>query len=155
MLGPNPVAGEGIDDKVLSPMDSVFEEELFNRLEMAEKAVISLYRDGKSSPWDLTEDGWSHATVSRISSYLIQHEASGLVQANVQCLYSFYSISLQRFYWTLRLAAVEASWSLFCGFSTPSPLSVIPRGTTLIYHSEFSCSVLLHENTQLLTIYTE
>ncbi|KAK4032449.1 hypothetical protein C8A01DRAFT_20473 [Parachaetomium inaequale] len=38
-------------------------EEFLDSLEMTEKAVISLYRDGTSSPWDLTEDGWSHAAL--------------------------------------------------------------------------------------------
>ncbi len=37
---------------------------------MAEHAILSLYRDGKSSPWDLTEEGDHHETVRRISLIL-------------------------------------------------------------------------------------
>lgn len=38
-------------------------EEVSNRLEMAESVVLSLYREKKTSPWDLTEDGEGHETV--------------------------------------------------------------------------------------------
>lgn len=41
-------------------------EEFLCRLKIIENTVLSLYRDGKSSPWDLTEIGDSHETVSRI-----------------------------------------------------------------------------------------
>jgi hypothetical protein len=42
------------------------QREVLERLEMTESAIIFLYREGRSSPWDLTEDGWSHATVRQI-----------------------------------------------------------------------------------------
>ncbi len=42
-------------------------EKAFCRLKEFEKNVLSLYQEGKSSPWDLTEDGDSHETVRRIS----------------------------------------------------------------------------------------
>ena len=46
--------------------DELSPEEVLCRLKTAEIDVLSLYRDGKSSPWDLTEYGDSHETVSRI-----------------------------------------------------------------------------------------
>jgi len=48
----------------LPPLDCLSQKELVSRLEMIETAVISLYRDRMSAPWDLTEDGSGHETVT-------------------------------------------------------------------------------------------
>ncbi len=63
--------------KSLRNIHKVSPEEAFCRLKQVENAVLSLYREKKSSPWDLTEDGDSHETVSRptpqpgsVSTYL-------------------------------------------------------------------------------------
>jgi hypothetical protein len=48
------------------------EQDVIRTLETAERAVLSLYRDGKSQPWDLTETGESHETASRIPLHLDQ-----------------------------------------------------------------------------------
>ncbi len=39
------------------------EDQCFEALKKVEHAVLSLYRDGKSSPWDVTEMGETHGAV--------------------------------------------------------------------------------------------
>jgi len=44
------------------------EEAYFEELKNVERAMLSLYRDGKSSPWDVTEQGYTHGIVGDPSS---------------------------------------------------------------------------------------
>ena len=91
----------------LRAIDELSPEEVLCRLKMTENAVLSLYREGKSSPWDLTEFGDSHETVSRIPA---QHGRVSIhrTQTDIRCS-SYFSISLEILAVTAGAMTVNAS----------------------------------------------
>ncbi len=97
-------------------------EKAFCRLKEFEKNVLSLYQEGKSSPWDLTEDGDSHETVRRIS-----HSPAGYVvqpQPKLTCdTFSYFLGPFGNFALLQRTVAIKkASQKLALAFSRGWPL---------------------------------